>query len=244
LKLHYYMEWSDTVMLEPTHLMYWNSSLSIATNFISLLEPTHLMYWNEVSGTSIGRPASWTDTFDVLKLVLTYSKNARTDLNRHIWCIETRDIDEWGWNTCYLNRHIWCIETYKQAQGSCLFVPWTDTFDVLKRCPYPFCPKNFYTWTDTFDVLKLSFFGTLSEKFVRLEPTHLMYWNKIILTPEERKENLNRHIWCIETKLFLILKRPTVTLNRHIWCIETKYMYGNVGDTLILNRHIWCIETG
>ncbi len=56
------------------------------------------------------------------------------------------------------------------------------------------------SWTDTYDVLK-PIKCVFNNSISMLEPTHMMYWN---LTPKEHRADLyilNRHIWCIETKL-------------------------------------------
>ncbi len=55
--------------------------------------------------------------------------------------------------------------------------------------------------------------------------------------------NLNRHIWCIETNKNRKWYYPRISLNRHIWCIETFQMPISVLHYYCLNRHIWCIET-
>ncbi len=77
-----------------------------------ILEPTHMMYWNSSNQVWPFITISWTDTYDVLKLTLKYTLSSKyTFLNRHIWCIETASETSISCNAFSLNRHIWCIET-------------------------------------------------------------------------------------------------------------------------------------
>ncbi len=119
---------------------------------------------------------------------------------------------------------------------------WTDTYDVLKQFSYRKQINRRHSWTDTYDVLKHL---NLRISAIRrnLEPTHMMYWNEVLIGLIGGGLALNRHIWCIETIIMSLNFYKIFYLNRHIWCIETRVF--SLWPTLLyfLNRHIWCIET-
>ena len=76
------------------------------------IEPTHLMYWNSSPEPSSSEPSYWTDTFDVLKpplnlflLVFLFYWTDTFDVLKQDKYSDLSVIDP------ELNRHIWCIET-------------------------------------------------------------------------------------------------------------------------------------
>ncbi len=164
---------------------------------------------------------TWTDTYDVLKLYNEkYVGQNKLSLNRHIWCIETVFKIFWArkmslepthmmyWNRygCYgatswiiLNRHIWCIETLQLLLHCLVANPWTDTYDVLK--PHLAHLKGGETILEPTHMMYWNKVTAREKKKLKtLEPTHMMYWNTTRNIINLLKNFLNRHIWCIETK--------------------------------------------
>ncbi len=223
-----------------------------------------MMYWNALNQlyTEMNRRA-WTDTYDVLKFfvsfylfylfyswtdtydVLKSTYNPFFILFYHSWT-DTYDVLKSNTFFCQssktinLNRHIWCIEILLTLELYCLKI-------ILNR--HIWCIEIFQS-------------SILAEP-LKLEPTHMMYWNAFSSIKRSNSRFLNRHIWCIEmssaqvgkteilswTDTYDVLKSSPfllslmyIALNRHIWCIEIVLSYSFLYALDILNRHIWCIE--
>ena len=75
------------------------------------------------------------------------------------------------------------------------------------------------------------------------EPAHLMYWN--VNTPHWKhwyKASGTGTFDVLKWGILIFQFSPVTWRNRHIWCIEIK-MFEILFDSLLLrNRHIWCIE--
>ena len=111
---------------------------------------------------------------------------------------------------------------------------------------YPRCAEK--SWTDTFDVLKL-FKLMMRKQNSGLEPTHSMYWNLLVrFFLEVPLLTLNRHIRCIETRLFAYLRSSEFTWTdtfdvlkpRSIFTgTNLKYPWTDTFDVLKQKQTVW-----
>ncbi len=122
--------------LEPTHMMYWNKEVDVYLRKIPNLNRHIWCIETLVELLGLFLLLAWTDTYDVLKLLLVFKVVAK-----HITWTDTYDVLKHikvykVHKNANLNRHIWCIETRANISGSQRIPTWTDTYDVLKQT-YP-----------------------------------------------------------------------------------------------------------
>ncbi len=164
--------------LEPTHMMYWNSKKPLSENTLSYAwtDTYDVLKLLSVSSFLLCF-CTWTDTYDVLKYILIegvgivrelepthmmyWNHSAILDdqsfynLNRHIWCIEIKWVDEDLIPGLHLNRHIWCIEiTKKKKNRNATSILEPTHMMYWNWLTHPWILNAPVTWTDTYDVLK------------------------------------------------------------------------------------------
>ena len=124
---------ANLLLLEPKHMMYWNSIPLSMFQEIFLLEPKHMMYWNDAT------KAQRRKNSDLEPKHMMYWNLLNSKLLAIKFVLEPKHMMYWnvlpnlgGRLIISLNQNIWCIEIlYNYGYEHCCY-SWTKTYDVLK----------------------------------------------------------------------------------------------------------------